>query len=518
MKNFVAMDLEQKRNEKYRQIADYDQTVVPIYLVIEDTNWERIKLHTCAYECQQTARTIRQEWQDNAKQRAGRLIERYGENFLSRRLREGCHAGADIDALTSRYGGEELLRRARIFQRTRPIHLVFGIKRAKELLNESQEEAKVAWLTKHEKGKSQTNNLRQYLAERLKSIASILGSDTNFVTVTQNKNVLNLYPRPLGNLLGGIDYFQHCWSEFHKAEIGAGLETVDPFFKSPDWQSTIGFNAYKRTNEYYLSILRKCADVNEGFLYEFLDEVKQHFVEGEKDLLQPLKFIARLEKALQEVDSVTKSQLSARAIETINSWLHSRKSKENKVLSWHEFPETREVLTEADRGALMKRLKGAELWINIASRDKNAEAVKKGEEGLELIKRRLSELDKALEGSLANSSHSDTITTDSINEILAPYLINYTYLDLCKLLKQLGLLDETCRSTAVASPGTWVGVIYALYEAKQPRLRGSKAAIHRAFLQTFNAQVSERAIQKGLGKIGSEAEQVRDRTLRILNE
>jgi len=101
----------------------------------------------------------------------------------------------------------------------------------------------------------------------------------------------------------------------------------------------------------------------------------------------------------------------------------------------------------------------------------------------------------------------------------APLLLNYKLADLTALLTELGLLaTDTGQATPVATSGAWVGVIYGLLEARRPRLKGSKAAIWRAFRDTFGAVGSERAVQSGLGTRGSTAEQFRDRTLTLLEE
>lgn len=100
----------------------------------------------------------------------------------------------------------------------------------------------------------------------------------------------------------------------------------------------------------------------------------------------------------------------------------------------------------------------------------------------------------------------------------APLLLNYSISQLRGLLRELGLLTYAGQAAPAASPGAWVGVIHGLLEAKPARLRGSKAAIRRAFCETFGAQVSERAVQVGLGTNGSEAERFHDSTLALLRE
>lgn len=101
----------------------------------------------------------------------------------------------------------------------------------------------------------------------------------------------------------------------------------------------------------------------------------------------------------------------------------------------------------------------------------------------------------------------------------APLLLNYALADLTALIAELGLLTmDTGQATPAATSGAWVGVIHGLLEARRPRLKGSKAAIWRAFSSTFGAVGSERAVQNGLGTRGSTAEQFRDRTLALLKE
>ncbi len=101
-------------------------------------------------------------------------------------------------------------------------------------------------------------------------------------------------------------------------------------------------------------------------------------------------------------------------------------------------------------------------------------------------------------------------------QAFAPLLLKYTLPQLRELLQELGLVATDGRAVAAASPGAWVGVIHALLDVQPPRLRGSKAAIQRAFSGVFGADVSERAVQAGLGTNGSEAEQFRDRALAFM--
>jgi len=212
------MDLEQKRNEKYRQIADYEKAVVPVHLAIEDTNWQRVEDLVCEMDCQRMGQQIYQEWINNGQRRTGRLIERYGDSFVSRRLREGCRKGTDSQALTSRYGGVELLKQQRVSQRNSRPQFIFGTERAKQVIDSGRKEMRALWLVKHEKSKAQAINPRQYLAERLKLSSGVLSSDSEFVEATQNNTRLYIYPRPFGMLLGSIDFFRLCWQEFHEAE------------------------------------------------------------------------------------------------------------------------------------------------------------------------------------------------------------------------------------------------------------------------------------------------------------
>jgi hypothetical protein len=100
----------------------------------------------------------------------------------------------------------------------------------------------------------------------------------------------------------------------------------------------------------------------------------------------------------------------------------------------------------------------------------------------------------------------------------APLLLNYSISQLRGLLRELGLLTYAGQAAPAASPGAWVGIIYGLLDAKPARLRGSKAAIRRAFCETFGARVSERAVQVGLGTNGSEAERFHDSALALLRE
>lgn len=95
-------------------------------------------------------------------------------------------------------------------------------------------------------------------------------------------------------------------------------------------------------------------------------------------------------------------------------------------------------------------------------------------------------------------------------------LLNYTVEQLTSLLQTLGLVDPIGHATGAASPGTWVGVVHALRGASPPRMKGSLAENQRAFREMFGAIVSERAVQDGIGKRGSVAEDFRDRALSLL--
>jgi hypothetical protein len=95
-------------------------------------------------------------------------------------------------------------------------------------------------------------------------------------------------------------------------------------------------------------------------------------------------------------------------------------------------------------------------------------------------------------------------------------LLGYSLAELTTLLFDLKLIGKDERATTSASPGAWVGVIYALLDEKSPRIRGSKSSIQRAFYKTFGAVVSERSVQDGITKSGSEAEDFRTRALAYL--
>lgn len=98
----------------------------------------------------------------------------------------------------------------------------------------------------------------------------------------------------------------------------------------------------------------------------------------------------------------------------------------------------------------------------------------------------------------------------------APLLLNYTVSELTQLLITMGIVDAAGKANSAASPGAWVGIIYGLSEVKPARLRGSKAAVRRAFMEAFGAVVSESSVHSGLGTRGSEAEKLRDQTLTYL--
>jgi len=96
-------------------------------------------------------------------------------------------------------------------------------------------------------------------------------------------------------------------------------------------------------------------------------------------------------------------------------------------------------------------------------------------------------------------------------------LLNYSPIELSKLLIELGLLTGEGHAAPVATPGAWVGIAHGLLEADPPRLIGSMAAFAKALASAYGAKVSDRAIQNGLGKRGSASEKFRDRVLRILD-
>lgn len=118
--------------------------------------------------------------------------------------------------------------------------------------------------------------------------------------------------------------------------------------------------------------------------------------------------------------------------------------------------------------------------------------------------------------SLPGSQAIDTFALAS-DSPFTKLLLKYTLFELTALLIELGVLDkDTKQASPAASPGAWVGIIYALIDEKGPRLKGSKAAISKAFNHTFGAVVSERAVQHGLETNQSEAERFRDRALSLL--
>jgi hypothetical protein len=95
-------------------------------------------------------------------------------------------------------------------------------------------------------------------------------------------------------------------------------------------------------------------------------------------------------------------------------------------------------------------------------------------------------------------------------------LRGYSLNELTTLLLDLKLIGADNKEAASASPGAWVGVIYALLDKKSPRIRGSKAAIQRAFHEVFGASVEERTVQAGITKNSNEAADVKARALSLL--
>jgi hypothetical protein len=99
-----------------------------------------------------------------------------------------------------------------------------------------------------------------------------------------------------------------------------------------------------------------------------------------------------------------------------------------------------------------------------------------------------------------------------------PLLRGYSLNELTTLLLELQLIGADKKEAASASPGAWVGVIYALLDKKNPRIRGNKATIRRAFHEVFGARVKERTVQEGITKNSNEAADVKARALSLLSK
>ncbi len=255
--------------------------------------------------------------------------------------------------------------------------------------------------------------------------------------------------------------------------------------------------------DYFPQLLARLAHAPVWDAHEILDEALALYKAGEEDLMQGLKFIHRLTHYLAATPPAAEMR------ERIESWAFWTKRKEERLLSDRMEPEGKEVITEADRATLEGRLR-------VFKGRSNSLEYKRD---IDLIEKRLAELDAPRPPHAPTPPASSPAPEAPASAPFTPLLLNYTLAELTALLEKLGLFDTaTGRPTPAASPGAWVGVIHGLLEEPRPRLKGSKAAIWRAFSSTFGAVGSERAVQNGLGTRGSTAEQFKDRTLALLKE
>lgn len=553
----VASHLREQKNARYRALADYEKTA-QTYLLLEDVNWQPVRELILHY------------WQQaEAEVRRAFFIRHNGPEFLAARYdkRRGAYPSRLIylpHEFHPLWGWCPLAldRTGRV-----PVGTMSRRQKPEQRLATEEREG-YEYLARKQQAHP---DARAQVAGDLLRVAQVIRHNPALnILLELGTPRLSQLSSGAGNALGYATYFLECWQRFHEYENpspahAAGAKLAQPSLDYmprqpatppagplPVLPGTIaGRLAYfdellatcRRAKHPHdtAEILREAYEQNKSRgLYELADfmerlplyvvkelpsELRSHV---ESNVLAKLRGEFRLFRLKPETWPVwavsQRGEIIARQQDVTERLSLAEsdarpESEQRAVASWHarhgekaasDIADSQKRKRIADVAAHQKTL--ARLGKILAALDTAAAA------GVAVVS--ASELAPPRPAS-SPAPHSASLTLPHETPAPNPFaklLLNYTLAELTALLGELGLLDkETGQASPAASPGAWVGVIYALLEAERPRLAGSKAAARRGFVKSFGAVVSESAVHTGLGKRGSEAETFKNRALDILN-
>ena len=462
-------------DKRYQQLADYEQTVLPVQQLIADVHWERLKGLVCEEYRSRAAQHIRHAWQETKGQYQGQKIRKYPKNAHELLLDNSCTEGCDKDRLTRDFGGSSLVN-YRAYTRSAPSVRIFGIQKCAYLIEKSRVCLRNTWFAQYEAGEKLCATPRLYLAERLNHSSRIASIDLQKAVEHQGKQ---RYPTPkassarpstvgeyanylagqpswtpheLGQLLGNIDYFQRCQQDFHEAEKPASDTLTPPAAPALDTSDLPAF--VRKRVDYFPQLLARLAHAPVWDAHEILDEALALYKAGEDDLMQGLKFIHRLTHYLVATPPAVEMR------ERIESWAFWTKRQEERLLDELMQPaEGKAIITEADRPALEERL-------GIFKNQDNVEYKR----DIGLIEKRLEELDAARlpDAPTVPATLALDIPTPPARAVGWAALLRHplTLEDFYKVLVEVGLRNADGQLTAQGqnTAAGWVGVFDALLE------------------------------------------------------
>ena len=289
-----------------------------------------------------------------------------------------------------------------------------------------------------------------------------------------------------------------------------------------DWKDTIGFTAYKLTDEYYLGILNGCASVQSGLLFKFLDAVRQHYAEGDEILA--IVFAEALENVLE--DSIRSGEYKAATyiVNDIQRWINYYLNEKYTHIRLSKCPELREDLTEADRPELLLRLTyllkySQHDWVKSCEKGKDIVRdadkrlamakmlINNTETSINLAAQRLAELDeKAINSAITSSAQqkqpqvngpkSDLTLLSPADRILAP---GFTLDEADLLAHAVGLTDEAGNyCLGPRKLGAVVGFALALQRAG--RLVGAIPDLTDVLAPRWSVQIKTRKTTTGIAE------------------
>jgi uncharacterized protein (TIGR02391 family) len=211
--------LTEQRNSHWRTVAEYDKWVQPLYLYLENIDWQRVANWYADFWHREFVRSFyhyKQEW-------------------------SGYHRGGMYR--NSKKPGGRLIQRDRLYPRTTyrvklKLPIPTPLEHAQRRMNESFAQYQEILTKNDAKAKAEAADERKYLADRLKAAANRLGRiekpywhskatwnpDWELEQATDPKaarRLQSLHAKDLGHVLATVEQFWLCWRDFHTAELEA---------------------------------------------------------------------------------------------------------------------------------------------------------------------------------------------------------------------------------------------------------------------------------------------------------
>lgn len=203
-------DLAHRENKDWREIAEYDQYTLPLFVRLKSIDWPKLMaLH-------------RADWQRKGV-----------DEMRARKLQFGCYCWGGFYLNTKTQRPRLIQRYPRLYYwfpvRTLALPIPTPVEYAQRLFDKQRALLTDVYARVIERERSAATSERQYLAERLKSISRVLSNDkAKWEPQWQLKHFLEVGrpaafqkytdPTNLGEVQAQLDYFWLCLREFHEAE------------------------------------------------------------------------------------------------------------------------------------------------------------------------------------------------------------------------------------------------------------------------------------------------------------